>query len=243
MGEPKINSQQAPREAMKHLLNFLRALCAILVFVGLVLCVGAQESKPAGTPTADQIVEHYIAATGGRTAIQKQTSRASIGTIDAPAMKLSGTVMIHEKAPDKVLQVVIFSGNAFRQGFDGTTGWTDDPADGLRMLSGAELDEVRRDADFYHALHLREIYPTLRFTGTEKLDVMRTCLKGPQQARAWRTRCISTRRAASSPVLLVTDTPRTVIQKCRKIFRISAPLTVFSYLLRSLKREGARILR
>ncbi len=84
-------------------------------------------------------------------------------------MNLSGTVMIHEKAPDKILQVVVFNGNAFRQGFDGTTAWTDDPADGLRVLSGVELAEAKRDADFFHPLHLQQIYSKLTFSGTEKV--------------------------------------------------------------------------
>lgn len=132
------------------------------------ICAGAQTSA-LSTPTVDQIIERSIASAGGRDAIQKQTSRVSLGTIDVPSMSLSGTVMIHEKAPDKLLQVVIINSNAFRQGYDGRVGWTDDPADGTRVMSGAELAEMKRDADFFHELHLREIYPDLSFKGTEKV--------------------------------------------------------------------------
>lgn len=147
-----------------------RNICAVaFAALALAVCAGAQDSAQPASPTVDQIINRYITALGGRAAIEKQTSRVSMGTIDVPAMHLSGTVMIHEKAPDKVLLVVIFSGNAFRQGYDGTTGWTDDPADGTRVLSGEELAEAGRDADFFHALHLREIYPQLAFAGTEKV--------------------------------------------------------------------------
>ena len=153
----------------------LMKLCgATAMFLAFAICAAAQQGQQndakAASPTVDHVIDRYIQASGGSAVIQKQTSRVSMGKIDVPVMHLSGTVMIHEKAPDKVLQVVIFSGNAFRQAFDGTTGWSDDPADGLRVLSGSELAETKRDADFYHSLHLREIYPKLVLTGTEKID-------------------------------------------------------------------------
>lgn len=152
----------------------LRRMIGICAVATLMLAVraGAQEAKApsaAATPTVDQIIDRYIAATGGRPAIEKITSRASLGKIEVPSMNLSGTVMIHEKAPNKLLQVVVINGNAFRQGFDGTNAWTDDPADGLRVLSGIQLAEAKRDADFFHPLHLREIYPNMTVTGKEKV--------------------------------------------------------------------------
>lgn len=153
------------RRARTHKLFIVLLLLLAPGFV-----VFAQSADKSAEPTVDQVIERYIAAIGGKAAIQKQTTRASMGSIDIPSMHLSGTVMIHEKAPNKVLQVVIISGNAFRQGFDGTTGWTDDPATGMRVLSGVELSEVRRDGDMLHALHLKQIYPTLVFKDKEDLD-------------------------------------------------------------------------
>jgi hypothetical protein len=135
--------------------------------------VGAQAAaKPAteaATPTADQILDRYVKAIGGREAWQKFTSRVTMGTIEVPSMNLSGTVLIHEKAPDRLLAAVIINGASFRQGFDGTLGWTDDPQDGLREQSGAELAEARRDADFYHPLDLRRLYTKFTVSGTEKI--------------------------------------------------------------------------
>jgi len=153
----------------------LRTFCVFAVAASLVgFCVIAQgapqSATPAASPTVDQIIDRYIAAIGGRAAMEKLTSRASIGTIDVPAMHLSGTVLIHEKAPNKILQVVVINGAAFRQAFDGTVGWTDDPADGPRVLAGIELAEARRDADFYHPLHLRQIYSQLTLAGTENVN-------------------------------------------------------------------------
>ncbi|HXO44380.1 MAG TPA: hypothetical protein VN846_02820 [Candidatus Cybelea sp.] len=126
-------------------------------------------AKPAAIPTADQILDRYVKAVGGRDAWLKFTSRVTTGTIEVPSMNLSGMVLIHEKAPDRLLATVIINGAAFRQGFNGTLGWTDDPQDGLREQSGAELAEARRDADFYHPLDLRKLYTKFTVSGAEKI--------------------------------------------------------------------------
>jgi hypothetical protein len=120
-------------------------------------------------PTAEEILSRYLEAVGGRAAWQKLNSRASSGTIDVPAMSLSGTVEIHEKAPNRVLTVVAIGGAAFRQGFDGTVGWTDDPQNGLRDQTGAELAETEREADFYAPLNIRSHYTKFTVSGREKI--------------------------------------------------------------------------
>jgi hypothetical protein len=128
----------------------------------------AKAAAPA-TPSADQILNHYVEAVGGRAAWKKLTSRVSTGTIDVPGMQISGTVEFHEKAPNRLLRVIILNGASFRQGFDGTTAWTDDPQDGLRTETGAELEDTRFDSDFYHPLDLRQLYSKFTLLGTEKI--------------------------------------------------------------------------
>jgi zinc protease len=128
-------------------------------------------TKAAALPTADQVLDHYVQASGGRVAWLKLNSRVSKGTIEIPAMNnLSGTVEIHEKAPNLMLAVINLGGAAFEQGFDGTIAWQDNPQNGLRVLSGGELDDARREANFYHPLDLRENYTKLTVSGIERVD-------------------------------------------------------------------------
>lgn len=128
-------------------------------------------TKAAALPTADQVLDHYVQAIGGRVAWLKLNSRVSKGTIEIPAMNnLSGTVEIHEKAPNLMLAVINLGGAAFEQGFDGTVAWQDNPQNGLRVLSGGELDDARREANFYHPLDLRENYSKLTVTGIERVN-------------------------------------------------------------------------
>jgi zinc protease len=144
-----------------------------IAFSGAVLRAQQSAASPAmpapATPTADQILSRYLAAEGGRAAWQKIASRISTGKIDVPAMSLSGTVEIYEQAPDRAFGKVTIAGASFRQGFDGTVGWTDDPQNGLRVEAGEELAETRRESDFYHTLDLRKIYATFTVTGLEKI--------------------------------------------------------------------------
>jgi hypothetical protein len=130
----------------------------------------APASSSAALPSADQVLKHYYEAIGGRVAWEKLHSRVSKGTIEIPAMNnLSGTVEVHMKAPDSILLVINVGGAVIRQGFDGTTAWSDDPRNGLRVLSGDELEDIRREANFYHALDLQKIYSKMAVTGTEKV--------------------------------------------------------------------------
>jgi hypothetical protein len=129
----------------------------------------AAKAPAPATPTADQLLDRYVEAIGGRAAWKKLNSRITTGTIDIPQMNLSGTIEIREKAPNHLLATIVIAGASFRQGFDGTIGWTDDPQNGLHEESGAELEDTRRDADFYHPLDLHSLYSKFTLTGSEKI--------------------------------------------------------------------------
>jgi hypothetical protein len=132
--------------------------------------VTAPTSAAVPAITADQVLENYIKAIGGREAWKKLTTRISTGTIDVPAMNLSGLVTVREKAPNRSIFTVNFNGAVFQQGFDGTIGWSNDPQNGLREQAGDELAETKRDSDFYHPLDLNQIYSKMTVTGTDKID-------------------------------------------------------------------------
>jgi zinc protease len=156
--------------------RFLAVMCACLA---LGVAAYGQTTSPstanppaatAPTPTAAQILDRYATVIGGHGAWDKIHSRTSLGRIEIPSVNLSGTVMIHEKAPNRTLLVVILSGATFRQAYDGTIGWTDDPQNGLRDQAGPELAEAGRDADFYHPFDLKKLYSKFAVTGTENID-------------------------------------------------------------------------
>lgn len=131
------------------------------------------QSAPAAAPAlpqkVDPILDRYGRAIGGRAAWEKLTSQVMMGTIQIPSMNLSGTIMIHQKAPDKFMSAVIINGAAFQQGFDGIQGWTNDPKNGLREQTGPELAEAKRGADFLHAFKMGRVYTKIVVAGEEKI--------------------------------------------------------------------------
>jgi len=129
----------------------------------------AAAAAPAEPQKVDPILDRYEKALGGRAAWEKFSSQTLLGTIEVPSLNLSGTIMIHEKAPNKFLSAVIINGAVFRQGFDGVQGWTDDPKNGLRDQSGAELAESKRGADFLHSFKTRRAYEKVVVAGAEKI--------------------------------------------------------------------------
>jgi hypothetical protein len=120
-------------------------------------------------PQASAILDRYVAAIGGKDAWAKYSSRVSKGTIEIPAMSMTGTVEVSEKAPNKMRSVVSIGDTPFQQGFDGVIGWADDPQNGPRLLQGRELEELKRDAEYARPLKLRTLYSQIKFVGKEKL--------------------------------------------------------------------------
>jgi hypothetical protein len=129
------------------------------------------ETKPAESlPTADQIMEKYVQAIGGKAAIEKASSRVTKGVFEIPAMGASGPIEMYAKAPNKSAMTITFPGfGTIQQGYNGQIGWAQEPTSGLRELSGAELASAQRDAEFYGPLKMKELYPKMAVTGKTKV--------------------------------------------------------------------------
>ena len=130
--------------------------CSLLLLSSITAMAQREE------PSVDDILNHYIRALGGKAAIRKLTSRVGKGTITIAGANVQGTVQSWLMYPDKLLVVTELPGlGTFRQGFDGTLGWTEDPTAGLHVVSGAELADLSRTASFDRAIRMKDVYPGL----------------------------------------------------------------------------------
>jgi hypothetical protein len=78
---------------------------------------------------------------------------------------------MYEKTGDKNFMTIEIAGfGTVRRGFDGTTGWADDPQGGLRDLAGDELAQARRGALYNSAIRLKSVYPGLAVKGSDKVN-------------------------------------------------------------------------
>ena len=125
----------------------------------------------ATLPTIDQVLDKYVAATGGRDALTKITSRQAKGTFELAAMGVTGTFTLLSKAPNKAATSVEITGfGVFRSGCDGAIAWSDNPMAGLTELSGAAMAAAKRDAVFNSELKMKEIFEKLVVTGKQKIN-------------------------------------------------------------------------
>jgi len=153
----------------------LSLLLLLPVFAVAALAQGGQQkpadSKPAGAmPTADQIIDKYVQAIGGKAAIEKLTSRVVKGSFEIAAFGASGTAEIYAKAPNKNLGVFTIAGfGVFQEGFDGKVAWAQNPQEGLREKSGAELATAKLESEFFKDIKLKQLYPKIAVKGKDKV--------------------------------------------------------------------------
>lgn len=144
---------------------------AIPIFAQNPAPQGGDKNPAAGMPTAEQIVERYVQALGGRAAIERVSSQVSKGTFEIPDFGATGTVEIYAKAPNKQVTISTSAGfGATVRAFDGAAGWEQSPMSGLRDLKGAELALMKRDSDLQRSLKFKDFYSKLTVTGKESLN-------------------------------------------------------------------------
>jgi zinc protease len=130
--------------------------------------VAKTDAKAAPLPTADEILEKYVKALGGKEAIEKTTSSSAKGTFEIEAMNLTGDIERHQKAPNKFANLFTIPGvGGGGQVYDGAKGWDSSPMSGVRELAGVELAALQRQADFHQPLNLKKHYPKMEVKGKE----------------------------------------------------------------------------
>lgn len=138
-------------------------------------------TTPAPLPTADQVFDKYTEALGGSDAVAKIKTRTTKVTLLRPKLINSGTpkaavlnraetwtVETFQKSPDKYLSVTTTPNGIISQGFNGTAGWVKTERE-QRQMNAAELANIKRQADLYDTLKLKERYSKANVAGREKL--------------------------------------------------------------------------
>jgi outer membrane lipoprotein-sorting protein len=132
---------------------------------------------PVNAQTADEVVEKYLTALGGRAALSKLTSRTATGTISVttPAGDLTGTLELYNKAPNKVRTVIKIDASALGVGqilqdqrFDGSAGYAIDSLNGNRDITGDQAEIMRNSTFPTPLLRYKEEGARVELIGKEK---------------------------------------------------------------------------
>ena len=128
------------------------------------------QTPAAAMPTADQIIDKYVQAIGGKAAVEKITSRSAKGTFDMPAMGVNTPVETYSKAPNKSVFILDIPGfGMVREGYDGTVAWAQDPQLGMREKTGVELAQMKLASEFHRDVKLKQLFPKMVVKGKEKV--------------------------------------------------------------------------
>ncbi len=122
----------------------------------------------ASLPGADQLLDKYLAAIGGADALHKIASRVQKGSLTAFGGQ-HFPVDVYSKAPGKRVSVMHLQGGDSVTAFDGKQGWLSVPGR-VHMMSAAENDAARIDADLYLPAHLKPLYQKFGVDTGEKID-------------------------------------------------------------------------
>ena len=128
-------------------------------------------SKPGALPSTDEVIARYTRAIGGETAIATIKTRVSRGTettTNRMTPPQTRPIEIIQASPDKLLIARNNPRGSTLEGFDGAKGWARDTR-GVRELAGRELAEIKREADLFRYLKIKESYPQMRVLAKEKV--------------------------------------------------------------------------
>lgn len=127
--------------------------------------------------TAEEIVDRYARFLGGEAAARAVTSWSAKGTFEMPEVIATGSVESYAKVPNKTAAVFKTSDNRpfAIQAFDGASGWEqtlrkDEGRILVRNITGAELDLLKLNSDFYREYRLKTLYPHMLLKGKGQVD-------------------------------------------------------------------------
>jgi hypothetical protein len=115
------------------------SLCSLLVL--------AAASAHAAVPSARAVIERYVQATGGRAALDADTTLHLTGHVIDAGMK--GSFEIWMQSPARALRTERVGTLRTREGIDGTTAWrTDYTSRRVNPVEGKDLEAMRADIWF-----------------------------------------------------------------------------------------------
>ena len=130
-------------------------------------------SATESLPSADQILDKYLAAVGGADALHKIKTRVQKGTVDAMGQQYP--IEIYSEAPEKRVSISHPSFGESVTAFNGQAGWLTTPR-GVHPLNTSEQQSARIDAQIYFPTRLRELYQEFKVLPSETIDGRATFL-------------------------------------------------------------------
>jgi photosynthetic reaction center cytochrome c subunit len=126
----------------------------------------------AKLPSSDQLIDKYVQALGGASAIQKVTSRVAQGTANVAGHQTP--IDIFEKNPDKRISLLHIESGDSVTAYNGHEGWLAAPGRPLREMNTSDIEAAKLDADLHFPTDIKQIFGELHVEHEEKIGQQST---------------------------------------------------------------------
>lgn len=148
-----------------------RTAGTLAAVAALAVAPGALAQGAGGAPPAEEILERYVEAIGGRDVVLEPESSRATGTFAMPSAGLTGTMTTMGSEPDRMLLQIELPGiGTMRTGYDGEVGWSIDPMTGARILESGELAGIKDQANELAQVRDPSLFTSVETIGTSEVD-------------------------------------------------------------------------
>jgi len=122
-------------------------------------------------PKADNILDKYVEATGGKAAYQKHHNEVSKGSLSIASVGLKGDLTSYRAEPDKSLTEIDLGGmGKSTEGSDGKIFWSKSSMMGPHVKEGAEKTQAELSSKFNAELNWRDLFKDVKTVGTDTVE-------------------------------------------------------------------------
>lgn len=146
------------------------ALVLTLPVIALICAGTPSRAADEFDPKAADLLDKYVAATGGAAAYDAIRTRVIQAEMSVPARELTGEMITYLAAPNLFYCQISTSRGSQLRGSNGKTVWMIEPVHGPRILSGLERALVTRDSTLDRFAHWRELAAKVAYAGEEEVN-------------------------------------------------------------------------
>lgn len=122
-------------------------------------------------PSVQAVMDHWIAATGGRAAWEARHNLIEHATINFTKQGIKGTLTVYEAVPNKYLGLTELPGlGRISTGSDGEIAWENSSLQGPRIKQGVEKADAFREGAFNADLNWQMLYAKGETAGVETTE-------------------------------------------------------------------------
>lgn len=191
----------------RHAAITLAALLAVFVFTATSVTSAADQELP----TAEEILDRYIAATGGQEAYDKTKNRVVKGEMELAGQGIKLSLTVYSAKPNLVYTVIESDVTGkIEGGTNGNVVWENSLIAGPSIKKNAERSNGLRDAVFDRFVYWKTVYAKAECVGKKEINTS-LCFKIVLTPKP--TQPASTDQQPSEPVSLYIDENSSLVTK------------------------------